>query len=498
MSRNHARLLFAIALLSFSSRGTFAITFNEIARFSLNSTATSTNPEYIGSNPSAVAWTGNRLFVAGFNNTGGLADTGLIEVLNANATGLVSTPTFSPKLQTILTNAFRGYISLDVSADGNSLGVAYDDGQPFIEGWQVYNTSNNMQRWNFNARGSAGVAFDPGFQGMGTGGGTAFGQFGSNRRLLNDTTTGAVIFDSTNGFLWKNDTSMTTVRDIDFDPDTGDIYVRHNNQLSKSVRTAANTGSPQGAIVTLMDAPFVAFQNLSFLSNTSEGDLIIFNDRDSGAVGFEFLDSVRVVDPNGVSVSSTFNFLGGATPATGGRFYDFDFDVDTQTLALLDGTNRNVHIFEVGAPAMPNCDFNGDNACNGTDIDMLVANIAIGPPDPSTYDLTNDGMVNLADRDAWLTDAGGMNLPSMASYLLGDANLDGVVDGQDFIAWNTNKFMSVAAWTAGDFNADGVVDGQDFIVWNTTKFMSADGSAVPEPAAGLLLLVGLAGLRRRA
>ena len=73
-------------------------------------------------------------------------------------------------------------------------------------------------------------------------------------------------------------------------------------------------------------------------------------------------------------------------------------------------------------------------------------------------------------------------------YLLGDANLDGTVDGQDFVQWNANKFSSMPAWCAGDFNADGTVDGQDFVIWNNNKFTTADQQAVPEPALSLLLL----------
>jgi Glycosyl hydrolases family 18 len=46
--------------------------------------------------------------------------------------------------------------------------------------------------------------------------------------------------------------------------------------------------------------------------------------------------------------------------------------------------------------------------------------------------------------------------------LLGDANLNGVVDGTDFgiLAANFNK--GVNGWDQGDFNYDGVVDGTDF------------------------------------
>jgi chondroitin AC lyase len=49
-----------------------------------------------------------------------------------------------------------------------------------------------------------------------------------------------------------------------------------------------------------------------------------------------------------------------------------------------------------------------------------------------------------------------------AYTLLGDANLDGIVNGVDFgiLAANFNK--STTAWDAGDFNYDGIVNGVDF------------------------------------
>lgn len=56
--------------------------------------------------------------------------------------------------------------------------------------------------------------------------------------------------------------------------------------------------------------------------------------------------------------------------------------------------------------------------------------------------------------------------------LPGDANADGVVDGQDFVVWNSHKFTTGTDWTRGDFNCDGLTDGQDFVVWNSFKFTS--------------------------
>ena len=104
-----------------------------------------------------------------------------------------------------------------------------------------------------------------------------------------------------------------------------------------------------------------------------------------------------------------------------------------------------------------------------------------------------------AFNDWW--DAGAANLASGNPYLVGDANLDGNVDGADFVAWNSNKFTAVAAWCSGDLNSDGLVDGSDFIAWNDNKFTSADAAmiAVPEPTTSFTLcrLVILGLIRRR-
>ena len=128
---------------------------------------------------------------------------------------------------------------------------------------------------------------------------------------------------------------------------------------------------------------------------------------------------------------------------------------------------------------MPSADFNGDGTLGCADIDSLVVEIVAGTNDPS-FDLTMDGLVDLADRNAWLAEAGMENLASGNPYLLGDANLDGFVDAIDFTIWNDNKFTQVAAWCSGDFNADGSVDGVDFTSWNDNKFQMA----LHRPSAG--------------
>ncbi len=159
-------------------------------------------------------------------------------------------------------------------------------------------------------------------------------------------------------------------------------------------------------------------------------------------------------------------------------------------------------------------DFDGDGDYSCNDVDSLVLEISLGT-NGSNYDVTGDGLVNGADLTAWLAEAGGVELASGNPYLPGDANLDGTVDGVDFVTWNAAKFTATPAWCSGDFDASGFVDGVDFVVWNANKFQTADVSepgrskhrmedghliynsdvsAVPEPTSGLLMLLSVLAL----
>jgi hypothetical protein len=63
--------------------------------------------------------------------------------------------------------------------------------------------------------------------------------------------------------------------------------------------------------------------------------------------------------------------------------------------------------------------------------------------------------------------------------LLGDANLDGKVNGTDFTILATNFNQSVTdGWDKGDFNYDGKVNGSDFLALATNFNQSAGQSAV--------------------
>ncbi len=80
-------------------------------------------------------------------------------------------------------------------------------------------------------------------------------------------------------------------------------------------------------------------------------------------------------------------------------------------------------------------------------------------------------------------------------FLPGDFDKNGVVDGNDFLAWQANFGTTEGATQAqGDANGDGAVDGSDFLIWQTGfgGEAGAGAGAVPEPTTAVIAL--LAGL----
>lgn len=130
----------------------------------------------------------------------------------------------------------------------------------------------------------------------------------------------------------------------------------------------------------------------------------------------------------------------------------------------------------------PDGDFDNDSDFDCEDADRLVDAI-VGGIDPPLFDMTGDGSVDSDDLVEWRQEAGNENLGNGRSYLPGDANLDGAVDGTDFGIWNANRFTNSRSWCRGDFDASGIVDGSDFGIWNANKFTSSDAQLVPEPGS---------------
>ncbi len=157
------------------------------------------------------------------------------------------------------------------------------------------------------------------------------------------------------------------------------------------------------------------------------------------------------------------------------------------------GSDAFVAKFTTEAPESGPHDFDGDGDLDGDDVDALVREIIAGTSDLS-FDLTADGVVDNADLTDWLSEAATYNAFTFP-YLLGDANLDGSVNAADLNALGQNWLGSPNAWQSGDFTADGTVNVNDLnklgLNWQQSIPSAAPRESVPEPAASILLLLGI-------
>lgn len=132
------------------------------------------------------------------------------------------------------------------------------------------------------------------------------------------------------------------------------------------------------------------------------------------------------------------------------------------------------------------CDFTSDGQCRLADLNALLANgpvaggVNVVPGVTDEFDLDDNGRLDESDVDLWLSLAGTENGLG-APYQRGDANLDGVVNRDDFVQWSQHKFTATLRWDEGDFSADGFADGADLLLWNAAKSDAPNSFAVPEP-----------------
>jgi hypothetical protein len=135
-------------------------------------------------------------------------------------------------------------------------------------------------------------------------------------------------------------------------------------------------------------------------------------------------------------------------------------------------------------------DFNSDGLEDMTDINLLWAKRATAvPPTEAKYDLVADGIINLADAQDLVQD--------IIGTAMADTNLDHKVDIVD--PGNlANKYDQAGGFADGDTDFNGLINILD--LGNLADDYGKDypvGSAAPEPATLLLLIMGAAALIRR-
>lgn len=300
------------------------------------------NNSVYGTNPSAITTDGTSLWIAGFN--GGTSVGSVSGIVRIDA------PWSSPTATNIASQATpgsRGYSGLDIDPVAGAVVAAFDNGAASANGLTGWNIGTNANMWAKNARGGSGVGYDPGFGGVDQG--MAWSTFGSGRRALLNSSTGADIYTTSTGMIINGAGTGTFWRDMDFAPN-GDMWLREGNQVIRATRNGGNSVTGTAVMVAgLTDADFVNGQNIEYLTIPG-GDLVIFNDRPSTGFGQLWSTNVRVINPDGSAASSQFfDDMGGALPAgfgLGSGYFTFAWDAANQALIALDFNNRLVYQFK--------------------------------------------------------------------------------------------------------------------------------------------------------
>jgi len=348
-----SKLMMTAAVLATMSGAAMAadIEMNLIKQISLTSVVDPAATNRIGSNVSAVAWNGSKLYVAGFNQSGASLSTGIVEVSDA-----LGTASFGSRFGSLTTPNLRGFSGMAIQ--GNRLIAGCDTGASIAGGYASFNTASNTVVASKTLRGFTGPAFDPGFNGTGsTAGQFAYSGTGSGRRGAFNLETGSDIFTLSTGMIWNNNPSGafpapgTNNRDLAFDPSTGDIYGRAANAIVKGVRSGDNSISNAGGTAIFTNygtggqsaAANVNQQNLAFIDLGALGKFIMFNDRPASASG-SFSTFIKAIDTNGVAKTISLN---GFDITSGTGAFDFSYDAASKTIAISDFSNSNVYIFSV-------------------------------------------------------------------------------------------------------------------------------------------------------
>jgi protocatechuate 3,4-dioxygenase beta subunit len=210
-----------------------------------------------------------------------------------------------------------------------------------------------------------------------------------------------------------------------------------------------------------------------------------------------YIDGV-LSDDDAVGIEDDF-LVPGALSGAGAEFSDLASNILTlNNDPLVDGffdTTLNIMMpqdFQV--PVF--CDFNGDQFCDGIDIDQLMTDAATGGTDT---DLNGDGIVDNADRDQWLALAGPEN-GFAGPLLVGDSDTNGTVDAIDLnalaLSWQDPQDHN---WTSGNFSVAGGpgVNAGDLnelaLNWRASSVAAAASQAVPEPTGIVPMLLAATG-----
>ena len=270
------------------------------------------------------------------------------------------------------------------------------------------------------------------------------------------------------------------------------------DQLDRDIFKTGFFGIPKGNnAVTIVSTEITGNQNIQRLTGQNPA-----NGRGAGLVD---LDHNGTVDANDISGTSY-----GFEHVLYTRNTEFNPSADVNGDGLVD--NRDLFALGAATPLgataaqaairqtiLRRGNINGQFGTDAYDIDAEYQRIG-KTGDNWFEDLNVDGVVSKADVDTLVHTVFGTNY--------GDANLDGKVDFNDFLAVQ-NHFGQQGGWDFGDFTGDGKVDFNDFlqlqnnfgagttVTASEVAAMTAFARSVPEPATLGLAMIAIPLLTRR-
>jgi hypothetical protein len=442
---NHSRIaLFLVAgTLGVSPAMAQDYTFQLVQTQEVDLLNDSNNPSFfIGNNPSSIAFDGTDLYVGGFANfSAPIPGVQIVQIQDfllgpGGRQFAVVEGSFAGSPTPVVN--FRGWTGLDWDAERGLLGTVDFGNTGFSNQIRVFNykpstaggflRSLNLKAQSIDLRGIAGPSWDRGFNGQGFGSDGAIvaavldpftgpaeeknGPFGhilpaepglSDPIPSLDSIFGVAYFPPSGPALIQPDTS-TLWRDMDVDPNTGDMAARAANILIIGAR-ASNGQTPARISVGTEEAPFVSGQNVAILHGLDGGDLVIYNNRPITDGGQTFDGAVRLVTKSGSPV--TLNIVDGSgapvalPPGVG--YYDFAWHEASQTLCILDFAARDVYVLRpFSEPTCP-CDsaanINCDGQLNFFDVSAFIQ--LYNAQDPIA-DFNNDGLFNFFDVSSFI------------------------------------------------------------------------------------------------
>ena len=238
--------------------------------------------------------------------------------------------------------------------------------------------------------------------------------------------------------------------------------------------------NPNPAVHTLLDLSTDATWNPLDTSETPDGDWHMHvwageRNPDDSFKYFEFSGEVTV---------------GGETDAIGtdeAGLFAINNDGWQWTIKNADGVTTQGPFGEDES-----ADGGGNWGTNPTEIIKLEAFDASQSPTAASYMNTNvnhyrDGSTgSFGESNSWSSGGGFQDLRDLRDWVVpGDADLDGVVTGNDFLTWQRGVGATEGAdLRQGDLNGDGAVDGDDLADWALHfggPAASASTAPLPEP-----------------